>query len=251
MRTLFLDIETAPNTAFVWGLFDQNVSPDQMINSSYVLCWSARWDGRGDVMFASVQNMSRRRMLGKMHKLLDEADVVVHFNGRKFDIPVLQREFIKFGFRPPSPYKQVDLYQVCKSSFRFESNKLTYITKALDLGEKVKHEGFSLWVSCMEGDPGAWRRMERYNRGDVRLLETLYRRLRPWIHKHPSYGAHDDIQACPKCGSEKFQQRGYACTAAFKYRRYQCGGCHGWFRGTKTVSHRPSAGKERMTNIAS
>lgn len=247
MRTLLVDIETAPNKAYVWGLWDQNIGLNQLETSSHILCWSAKWLGESEITYSGINHVSPKRMLGRIHKLLDEADVVVHYNGIKFDIPTLNKEFIKHGFKPPSPYKQVDLLQVCKRSFRFESNKLQYVSVALDIGSKVKHEGFELWIKCMNKDPRAWARMERYNRGDVVLLEKLYHRLRPWIEKHPSHAAHDGIECCPKCGSEKFQRRGFAVANMLKYARYQCQACAGWFRGNKTTTPRTSG--ERMTNI--
>jgi DNA polymerase elongation subunit (family B) len=248
MRILLLDIETAPNKVYAWGMWDQNIGTNQVIGSGYVLCWSAKWHGENKIMFGSIQHGKPKTMLGSIHKLLDEAHVVVHYNGIKFDIPTLNKEFIKHGFKPPSPFKQVDLYRICRSSFRFESNKLDYVSQALAIGAKMKHEGFELWVKCMDGNKDAWKRMERYNRQDVRLLETLYDRLLPWIEKHPTHGAHDDSGSCPKCGSEEFQHRGYAYTTMMKYRRYQCMRCFGWFRGNKTASPRI---QERMTNIAS
>jgi DNA polymerase elongation subunit (family B) len=246
MRILLLDIETAPNKVYCWGMWDQNIGTNQVIGSGYILCWAAKWHGESKMQFDSVQANKPYTMLGGIHKLLDEADVVVHFNGKKFDIPVLNKEFIKHGFKPPSHYKQVDLYQECKRTFRFESNKLDYVSQALAIGSKIKHEGFELWIKCMEGDKDAWKRMEKYNRMDVNLLETLYERLLPWIDRHPNHGAFEDIKCCPKCGSEQFQQRGYAVTVSMKYRRYQCRGCGGWFRGNKSVSHK----QERLINIA-
>lgn len=138
--------------------------------------------------------------------------------------------------------------RVVKRVFRFESNRLDYVCQALGLGAKEKHEGFELWVKCMEGDPSAWKRMERYNRGDVKLLQRLYNTLRPWIEKHPNVGAYRDVACCPKCGSEKFQSRGYAVASTRKYRRYQCNGCGGWFRGNTSASPKLP---ERMTNVVS
>jgi uncharacterized protein YprB with RNaseH-like and TPR domain len=217
------------------------------VQSSHILCWSAKWHGERVMQFDSIHKSKPKAMLGRIHKLLDEADAVVHYNGIKFDIPVLNKEFIKAGFGPPAPYKQIDLLRVCKFAFRFESNKLDYVSAALGIGQKVRHEGFELWIKCMDGDEAAWKRMERYNRKDVTLLETLYDRLMPWIDKHPAHGAFDDITCCPKCGSEKFQQRGWAVTQVMKYRRYQCSDCGGWFRGNKSVSH---GKRERTVNIA-
>ena len=182
-----------------------------------------------------------------IHKLLDEADMVVHYNGQKFDIPVLNKEFIKHGFPPPAPFKQVDLMRVCRRIFRFESNKLGYVTEALSIGSKMQHEGFGLWVKCMEGNQKAWTTMEAYNREDVALLGRLYNRLKPWISNHPSFSALRDEACCPKCGSGRYQRRGEVLTTTLRYARYQCQSCGGWFRGTKTVSLKR---QDRMANVA-
>lgn len=233
MKILLLDIETAPNKAFVWGLYDQNVAINQLQASSYVLCWAAKWLGDSEMHFGSVRTGGHRRMLRRVHKMLNEADVAVHYNGLKFDIPTLNKEFIRRGFAPPAPYKQLDLLRVCRQAFRFESNQLAYVSDALQIGAKVKHEGFELWVKCMEGEAAAWKRMERYNKGDVRLLERLYLRLRPWIEQHPNYGAHKDGLCCTNCGSEKVQRRGDQVARTSRYARYHCQTCGKWFRGNK------------------
>lgn len=247
MKTLLLDIETAPNVAYVWGLFKQNVALNQLEATSHTLCWSAKWLDASNIDFASVQKGKggERAMLQGIHKRLDAADAVVHFNGQKFDIPTLNKEFVKFGMRPPSPYKQIDLYRVCKQAFRFESNKLAFILGALGIGEKVAHEGFTLWVKCMKGDPEAWKRMEEYNRGDVVGLEALYKRLTPWIKNHPNLSAHWDVECCPKCGSTDFQARGQIQAVLNRYHRFQCKNCGGWFRGNKTTTPRV----KRMVNV--
>lgn len=242
MKTLLLDIETAPNKAYVWGLFNQNIAHGQVEQSGYVLCWAAKFLGQRRMAFASVRG-GALPMLRGVRDLLDAADAVVHYNGLRFDIPTLGKEFVKAKLTPPSPYKQIDLYRVCKKVFRFESNRLDYVAQSLGLGGKVKHEGFRLWTSCMAGDPDAWRRMERYNRGDVDLLERLYGRLLPWIGGHPNRSALTDVACCPRCGSTKFQRRGEILTSTLRYVRYQCQACSGWFRGTATVSKR---GVERM-----
>lgn len=247
MKTLLLDIETAPSIVYAWGLFKQNIAINQIDQPGYVLCWSAKWLGEDKILFDSIKRSGPEKMLRRIHKLVSEADAVCHYNGQKFDMPTLNKEFVIYGLPPPAPYKQIDLYQACKKNFRFVSNKLDFISQTLGLGEKVRHSGHELWTGCMNGDPASWKIMEEYNKQDVVLLEDLYNRLLPWLDKHPSHGALAGISCCPKCGSEEYQQRGYAVTTAFKYRRYQCKGCGGWFRGNKSV-HRPHT--ERMANIA-
>jgi len=245
-RILLLDIETAPNKVYAWGLWDQNISINQIVGSGYVLCWAAKWLGSSEMYFGSLQGSTPKKMLGAIHRLLEEADVVIHYNGQRFDIPTLNKEFIKNGFPPPAPYKQLDLLRVCKAAFRFESNKLDYVSQALAIGAKVKHEGFELWVKCMDGDEKAWARMGRYNRNDVTLLEKLYRRLRPWIVRHPNLGVEKDAVACPKCGSEKVQRRGEQVAQIKRYHRYHCQACAAWFRGNKALAGPRS---ERGVNI--
>jgi hypothetical protein len=232
LKLLLLDIETAPNLVHVWGLWQQNVGTNQIIASGYVLCWAAKWYGDDEVLFDSVHVSKPKKMLKRIHELIDQADAVVHYNGKSFDMPTLNKEFITHEMLPPSPYKQVDLCKVAKAEFRFPSNKLEYIAKTLGLGEKTKHEGHELWIKCMAGDGAAWERMEQYNRNDVVLLEAVYDRMRPWIRIHPNHGLYDEpgIPVCPSCGVSNMQRRGYARTLANKYVRFQCKNCGTWCR---------------------
>jgi DNA polymerase elongation subunit (family B) len=247
VKILFLDIETAPNKAYCWGLFEQNISHDQVEESGYILCWSAKWYGKPRIHFASEQKAERIDVLRPIHALLDEAEIVIHFNGTKFDIPILNREFVKHGLTPPSPYRQIDLLRVVRRAFRFESNKLAYVTEALGLQGKMHHEGFKLWVGCMNGDKKSWRTMGAYNRRDVTIMEPLYERLRPWIDRHPNIPSSHGI-GCPKCGSNNVQRRGVQVAISQTYLRLQCQACGGWFRSSKTLVRDTD---ERGVNIAS
>jgi DNA polymerase elongation subunit (family B) len=235
MKILLLDIETSPMTAYVWGIWDQNISPNHIIDSSNILCWAAKWLDSDDVMFDSVYKSKPKAMLKGIHGLLDEADAVVHYNGTKFDIPTLNKEFLLFGYNPPSPYKQIDLLRVVRSQFRFPSNKLDYVAQRLGLGQKHAHEGHELWVKCMNGDKDAWKRMADYNIQDVILLEDLYNTLLPWIKNAPNRNLFSDVQGCPSCGQTTLQRRGTAVSATGTYQRYQCKSCGTWSQGTKAL----------------
>lgn len=232
MRILLLDIETAPNVAYVWGLFDQNVSHDQVIESSYIICWSAQWYGEKKIMHEYVQDKHapRKQMLLSVHHLLDQADIVVHYNGKKFDIPILNREFFKHQIHPPSPYKQVDLYKTVKKEMRFESNKMAALTQQLGLASKLAHDGFQMWVGCMDGDRDCLAKMTKYNKQDVHILDLLFPRFLPWLPNYPKMNI-DHPEACPRCGAkESLQARGRTVTTTMTYRRYQCQSCGGWCR---------------------
>lgn len=238
MKILHLDIETAPNKVYAWGLWGQDIHIDQIVEAGYTLCWAAKWHGQGKVLFDSIQKSGKEAMVQGIYALIEEADAVCHYNGAKFDMPTLNREFILQGLQPPPPYKQIDLLQTARRQFRFPSNKLDYIAQQLGLGSKTKHKGMQLWNECMDGDEKAWRTMERYNKQDVRLLEKLYLKLLPWIQHHPNHALYQvrPRPACKSCGSMSLQQRGYSRTTAQVYRRYQCKNCGTWQRGKENVT---------------
>jgi DNA polymerase elongation subunit (family B) len=229
---LGIDIETSPNTAYVWGLFKQTVSLNQLLESSRVMCFAAKWFGTDlPAEFHSEQHDNHEGMIRAAWHLLDEADAVVHFFGSRFDIPTLNKEFLKLGLNPPSPYAQIDLIKTARSQFKFASNKLDHILSELGLAPKVQHGGFKLWVDCMNGCPDAWKNMETYNVQDVVAMEPLYQRLLPWITNHPNVALYKgtlSAPTCPKCGSTRLMSRGLQRTKVALYRRFQCKDCASW-----------------------
>lgn len=217
---------------WTWSLKTEYIPPENVIQPVQMLCWAAKWLGEPDVEFRSLRHDGRRRMVKRMWKLLDSADSVIHYNGSRFDIPHLNREFLELGLLPPAPYAQIDLLKTARRQFRFDSNRLDRVARQVGIGKKEEHEGFRLWLRCMDGEASAWERMKRYNVQDVRLTEQLYERLRPWIPTHPSIGAHQGGDVCPRCGSSRLEHRGFAVLRTGRYRRLHCTKCGGWSRET-------------------
>jgi hypothetical protein len=235
-RILTIDIELAPNLGHLWGLWNQNVGITQLREASYVLCFAAKWLDDPQTIFYSIHRDGKETMLQAAHDLLSEADIIITYNGRRFDLPHLSREFLENGLLPPAPYQQVDLLQIVRKQFKFPSNKLDYVTQTLGLGAKQKHSGHQLWVDCIAGDDKAWRDMESYNRHDVVLTEKLYIRILPWVQPHTPIGLFTGKEdGCPNCGSDKLQARGYQYTTITAYRRYRCSDCGKWSRSTERI----------------
>lgn len=161
---------------------------------------------------------------------------MVTWNGDKFDIPHLNREFLENGFTVPKPFASVDLLKVSRKAFRFPSNKLDYVATRLLGAGKTPHTGHQLWIDCMAGDAAAWELMEKYNRRDVWMTEQLYDRFRPWITKHPNNRIVNEHEGCPRCGQAgHLQKRGFKTTAVSKYQQYQCTECKAWSYDTKRI----------------
>ena len=205
------------------------------MESSYVMCWAAKWLGDKEVFFSSMMETTHRKMIKNIYKLLEEADAVIHYNGTKFDIPTLNKEFLLLGLTPPSPYKEIDLLRTSRSKFKFPSNKLDYVAQALGLGEKVKHIGHELWIRCMNKDKQAWDMMKKYNIQDVVLLEKVYEKMLSWIRNHPNQNGYHAGVVCPNCGSSNLIKRGSSCNTNTVYQRLRCKDCGKWSRSNKQM----------------
>lgn len=243
IRILRLDIETAPSKVYTFSLFPKYISHEHMIDPGYVLCWAAQWEGERTMHYMGLNTHTKEEMMKGMWDLVDEADAVIHYNGTKFDMKVLNREFLLQGLPPPSHYVNIDLYRTVTRNFAFESKRLDYVCKRLGLGTKVKHQGMQLWIDCMKGKEAAWKKMERYNRRDVKLLKTLYDHLQPWIKPHPNrvlWIEDPKKPTCPVCASTDVVKKGTQHnTNTQSYDRYRCNKCQSPLRSrriSKTTS---------------
>lgn len=250
MKLLVLDIETSAHLLSTWGLFNQNIGINQIVDPTRMLSLALKWVGNPRLDFYSEFHNGRDAMVRAAFELVDEADAVIHYNGKGFDMKHLNREFKEHDVRVreglaegpilgrPSPYQHIDLLAVVKAHFRLASNKLDYVAgDFLKLGHKVKHPGFDLWRACMAGDPKAWKLMRKYNIGDVVLTEQVYFELLAWIDNHPNLQLFvEQTGICKKCG-DGLQSRGnrYYATLLGTYPRFYCPGCGSWSRGAKSV----------------
>lgn len=236
-KILTLDVETSPHLAMVWGLFDQNVSLSQLREATQVICWAAKWIGKPGVEFRSDFHDGHLEQVRRIHELVDQADIIVGYNSRSFDMKHLNREFLLAGLNPPSPYKQVDLLTEVRRNFKMASNKLNYVSQVLGIGEKTQHSGQALWNACIiDKDPKAWALMRSYNVQDTRLNEQVYNAILPWL-KHPNVALYSEEarHTCPTCNSTDLQRRGYSLTAVGKYQRYQCNKCGSWSKSGRRL----------------
>ena len=137
------------------------------------------------------------------------------------------------GLGPPPPFHQIDLLTTVRSSFAFHRNKLESVLRELEMENKVEHKGMDLWSDCMEGEEKSQRHMERYNRGDVRVTETLYKKILPWIRNHPNHALYDsdtEGKVCRNCGAcgDDLSPQGYRQTSTQIYPRFKCKKCGTW-----------------------
>jgi transposase-like protein len=245
-RILTIDIETSPMKVWTFSLMKPWISFEQIIEHTRVIAWAAKWYGEDQILFRSEYHHGREAMLRQAHALLNEADIVIHFNGESFDIPHLRREFQEFDLAPFAPFQTIDLYKQLKKTMYFPNNKLNSIARKLGVGEKVAHTGIDLWIQCLTDDDPvaqkkAWALMRKYNKGDVIVTEDLYTETREWLPNHPNMGLFtedpaDGITRCSVCGSEDLRKEGFRLTMVGKYPRFQCRQCGKWGQEKKAIA---------------
>lgn len=234
-KVLLFDIETAPILGYVWGLWDNNIALNQMAKDWHVLSWCAKWlkDRPNKVMYQDQRHSKviedDKKILKAIWNLLDEADIVITQNGKKFDQKKLNARFVELGFGPTSSFKHIDTAAIAKKHFLFPSNKLEYMTSKLCTKyKKLKHTkfpGFELWKECLAGNVKAWNEMKKYNIYDVLSLEELYYKLIPWESSINFSLYQDEPDHVCHCGSKSFSKNGYYYTGTGKFQRFRCTKC--------------------------
>ncbi len=236
-KVLIFDLETTPALGWFYGkLYDPKII--EVEKDFYILCYAWKWLGEEGVNFERSRGQNDKKIVKTLHKLFSEADIVLAYNGDRFDIPSANTRFINYNLPPPTPYRSVDPLKINRRVFRYPTNRLDYVGKAHGVGGKEKGPGLGMWKRCMNSDRDkeAWSVMETYNKRDVEVLEDEYLQILPWINTHPNVGLYSEDRVCTKCGEGDLVARGYRTTKTGKFQAWQCKNCGGWSQSKKAVS---------------
>lgn len=251
VKILIFDIETSPLLAWVWRRFKQNIYLDQTVKEWFMICWSAKWLGSEEVLSEcltpeEILKEDDKRITKELWSIIDQADIVIAHNGKKFDVPKMNSRFILAGLPPTSSYIQIDTKEIAAKQFGFSSNKLDALAGYFDI-ELKDDTDFELWKRCLKGEQEALDYMENYNRKDVTILEQVYLKLRPWIKNHPNIGLYleEDNIVCPTCGSKHLSEdNSFHYTSVNKYKVMRCDDC-----GAVSRLRTSSYPKEKKKNL--
>jgi hypothetical protein len=182
-KVLIIDIETRSLTVKTFGLRDQNIGLEQVVDDGGILCWSAKWLGSDKVFFEETKGVKSKEkvILKKLKKLMDEADILLGQNSQKFDIPIINGLLLYYGLIDDvKEHKQIDTLRMSRSKYKFLSHKLQYMSGKLCEIKKQTHAkfpGMSLWMEYESKNPKAFAEMKKYNMADVEATEELFLKL--------------------------------------------------------------------------
>ena len=241
VKTLYFDIETTLAKSYHWGQWQQNLSVKQQIQESHMLSHAWAW-GDGEVFSSvltpeEVLNQDDERIVYEIWSLLDNCDIVVAHNGKRFDVKKVNGYFLKYGLPKPSSYKVIDTLEIAKKHFNLPFKSLEYLAKFLNVELKQDSGGIQTWIDCDRGNPEALATMEFYNRGDVVTLREIHNKLRGWDNNGVNIALYNDNHdtLCTHCGGDDISviTDKFAYTPQRKYQLYRCNSCKAVLRSNK------------------
>jgi len=238
-KVLVWDIETSHTVLAKFSLYPEYTSPKNILKDWYIISGSWKWLGKKKV-YNTLKNTTignfedDESVVAALSDIVQEADLLVHHNGDKFDLKKLNTRIIKHKL-PPMKNKPltIDTLKEAKKHFAFTSNKLDYLGEFLGVGSKIVTPP-NLWIDVLNNDIKALKTMVKYGDGDVVLEEAVYLEMKPYID-HPNLSWRVITKDCPNCESTNVQCRGFRMTRlGIKYQRYHCQDCGAWSSARKS-----------------
>lgn len=225
-RRLLFDCETSPNLALIWNPGPRiSVGHEAIVKERAIICIAWKWEGEKKIYSLTWdKHQSDKKMLQEFAKVLESADEVIGHNSDRFDLTWIRTRCLKHGIRISPDFVSIDTLKAARSKFRFNSNKLDYIGKFLDAGQKIP-TGFGLWKAVvMDKDADSLKKMVRYCRNDVVLLEKIYQKMSPYLPVKTNRAS--SPRHCPECDSSRVIISGHRISAAGTHKiQFQCRSC--------------------------
>lgn len=236
-KIMYVDIETSLCLAAVWRPgYNLTINPDQIVEESKIIMIAFKWMGESKVhRFVWDKNKCDKNLLQKFCAEYEKADMVVAHNGNRFDLPWINGRIIYHKLPPIHQVPVEDTLKIIKKLGKFNSNKLDYLGKHLNIGRKLDHAGFKLWLdvcfSTGKKYSKALSEMGRYCDQDVLLLEDFYKRILPY-HTPKVNVLGTSPLGCVKCGAIMTRNKAYTLIGGATKHQMRCLSC----KATRTIS---------------
>jgi uncharacterized protein YprB with RNaseH-like and TPR domain len=113
---------------------------------------------------------------------LDKYDVIVGWNSKLFDVPVLNSRMLYHGFRPYDPKMHLDLmYKATGSSIAIGRKSLDNVSKYFGVQNKKTPLDPRTWDNADHGDRAAYEKIIEHCEADVLVLRDVYAKLKPMV----------------------------------------------------------------------
>lgn len=223
-RVLFWDIET------------------DGINADRILCIGYKWLGKPKVYLLTAAQFEREGLwddtglLEAFSEVFNSADWHATWYGARFDLPVVNARIIQNGLQPLRPIPHVDLWKTARYQFRTGGgNRLAKWQDFLGISAVKTNVRPSVWIKGRYGHGPSLQYIYDHCKIDVKVLEDVFLKLRPWVNVEPARGliVPVDRGSCISCGGTHLTYQGWKVAKSRRYRQLKCQDCGKWQAETK------------------
>lgn len=230
-RILLFDIETSHNVVYAYQIGRKvSINYDDIKEERKIICICWKWLDEDEVYSVDWGNRQEdKKLLVDFSKEYQKADLIVYQNGDRFDRRYINTRIAFHRLNPLPDMPSFDTLKKFRETFRLNSNRLDYAGQFFGLGKKVENER-GLWKKVYDKEPGALDKMLHYCKGDVLLLEAVYKHILPYVKPSVHMGAlNGDSMGCRACGSETTKWKGYRAFSQTVFKMRYCSNCgHHW-----------------------
>jgi hypothetical protein len=250
----YWDIETSLLLLAAFTRYELRVPFSMVTQDWFMFCAAIQYEGKKTKLISILNDPERFKkdftddyhVIKELRDFIDSVDILIAHNGDHFDWKKFKAKLIKYKIAPPRKPILIDTYKESKTA-QFTSGKLGDLSVQLDLPHK-SHSNQGDWLIAtlpygtyvigskvieitVQTKQAALKRIGEYNLKDIPPLVNLYKRLRPYMNRHPNLNqwAKDGKPVCTNCGSSNLNPDG--STRGFP--KFRCGNCGHHVSGMK------------------
>lgn len=237
-RIILFDIESLPDLREVLKIFPSlSEYPGKTLKATInsIICFGYQVFGEHEQKIINAWDFpswdehvnNDKSLCEAAREVLNGADAVVTHNGRSFDWKFFQTRLLKHGLDPLHKIPHIDTKTLAKSNLFLYNNRLNTLAKTFTSEEKLENGGWELWEKVHQRDPDAMALMSLYCKQDVKVLNEVFKKLRPFATNIPNYnlfGAHER-PLCSSCGSTRIHKSGTRVLKTKIVQRFRCNDC--------------------------
>jgi len=219
-KVLFFDLEIAPMVAYTYEAYEANAL--KILQPKQIISFAWMWDTEKTPHCMAVQDypgykpgvlkLDDKELCKDLYDILEQADILIGHNIRKFDIPEANTRFLTHGFKPTKKWNTkntIDTLRDTKKEFHFAKNNLDYLSEQLGGGTKTDRKHSDLIWGFLDGNKQHVKHMKAYNKQDVLINREYYHKVKGWLNTNVNLSFWNRVErACPRCGSKELSARG-------------------------------------------
>lgn len=239
-----IDIETYPAEVLMYGqTYEPVIVKINRFQSILSMAYKigdrkTKYIGLNTIKGYKKGDLDDKKLMLEILDVLKDVDIIIGQNSDEFDIKII-KERLMFHNLPALSNNIItyDTKKLFKKVSRLPNNKLDTIGQFTGVGEKLKHQGVDLFISCGAGDEKAWRINERYNKKDVDLAYEALKKVLPYVKLSPSQTSFSKNLQCsnPTCLSKNVIKSKLRKVVGGWKQQYQCKKCGHYFQDKKLI----------------